>query len=248
MLFDIRVFLGKSYDGTSQTAEELLARMDALEIEQALAMPFKPISYNLDEANTGLAAAVKPFSDRLLWAARINPWQPTALESLRRAIETLGAKALYLNPWEETFRVDLERVDPLLELCREQRLPVVIAAGYPWLSEALEISNLAERWPDVSIVMTNGGQINISGLGQLNATLALSKNPNLFIETAGTYRQDFIEETVQAFGGERVLFGSGAPYFDQRFEILRVLLAKVSEKDKEWMKSGTARRLLGLAG
>lgn len=245
MIFDFRVFLGESFDGTTQSVDQLLSTMDALDIEMALAFPFKTISYDLDQANSDLAAVVKSHSDRLLGAARVDPWQPDAVDSFRRAVESLGLRALYLNPWEETFRADLGRLDPLMKVAKAHKLPVVVATGFPWLSEALQVSKLASRWPDVPLVMTNGGQINISGLGQANATLALGKNPNLYIDTAGIYRQDFIEETVEAFGGERLLFGSGAPYFDQRYEIRRVLVAKVSETDRQAMQSGNAKRLLG---
>lgn len=246
MFFDFRVFLGQSFDGTSQSADELLHSMDALGIEHALACPLKPISYNLGEANTALAAAIRGYRNRLVGAARIDPWQPAAVDSLRITVEDLGLRALFLNPWEEHFRADLEMLDPLMDVARMHRLPVLVAAGYPWLSEALQICMLAQRWPSVPVVMTNGGQINISGLGQADATLAMQKQSNLYIDTAGVYRQDFIEETVEAFGGERVLFASGKPYFDQHYEIKRVTLAKVSESDRIAMQAGSAMKLLGL--
>ena len=246
MFFDFRVFLGQSFDGTFQSVDELLHSMDALGIEHALACPLKPISYNLGEANTALAAAIRGYSDRLVGAARIDPWQPAAVDSLCIAVEDLGLRALFLNPWEEHFRADLEQLDPLMDVARMHGLPVLVAAGYPWLSEALQICKLAQRWPSVAVVMTNGGQINISGLGQADATLAMQKATNLYIDTAGVYRQDFIEETAEAFGGERVLFASGKPYFDQRYEIKRVTLAKVDERDRIAMQSGSAKKLLGL--
>jgi predicted TIM-barrel fold metal-dependent hydrolase len=245
MYFDFRTYIGKSFDSTSLTVEALLRTMDALGIDNALAYPFKPISYNLDEANIALANDLRGFSDRLVGGARIDPWQPTATDSLRVAIEDLGLRALFLNPWEEHFRADLERLDPLLEIAHYHHLPVAVAAGYPWLSEALQICRLAQRWPLVPIIMTNGGQINISGLGQADATLAMQKASNLFIDTAGVYRQDFIEETVEAFGGNRVLFASGAPYFDQRYEIKRIILAKVDEKERLAMQFGSAKELIG---
>jgi hypothetical protein len=246
MFFDFRVFLGQSFDGTSQSVDELLGSMDALGIEHALACPLKPISYNLEEANTALAAAIRGYRDRLVGAARIDPWQPAAVDSLQLAVEDLGLHALFLNPWEEHFRADLELLDPLMDIARMHGLPVLVAAGYPWLSEALQICTLAQRWPSVPVVMTNGGQINISGLGQADATLAMQKQSNLYIDTAGVYRQDFIEETVEAFGGERVLFASGKPYFDQRYEIKRIVLAKVDERDRIAMQSGSAMHMLGL--
>lgn len=246
MIVDFRVFLGRSFDGIQQTAADLLKIMDSLKVEMALACPLKPLSYNLDLANADLAASIKPHPDRLLGAARVDPWQPDAADSLRRGLETHGLRALYLNPWEENFRADIPRLDPLLEIAEAHTIPVLIAAGYPWLSEALQVRELAQRWPQVPVIMTNGGQFNISGLGQADATLALGQTSNLHIDTAAVYRQDFIEETVEAFGAERVLFGSGSPYFDQRYEIKRVLLAKVDEAARQAMQAGNARRLLGL--
>jgi len=246
MIFDFRVFLGESYDGTSQTVDELLVRMDELNIEMALACPFKPLAYKLEQANKDLAGAIETHKDRLLGAARVDPWQPNAAELLDWAVEALGFRALFINPWEENFRVDFRQLDELMAVAAEKMLPVLVASGYPWLSEASQVCKLASRWPGVPIVMTNGGQINISGLGQAGAALALRQQGNLSFDTAGVYRQDFIEEMIDEFDGERVLFGSGAPYFDQRYEIRRLQLAKVSEERRQKMAEKNACRLIGL--
>ena len=246
MTFDFRVFLGESYDGKSQTVNDLLDRMDSLEIEMALACPFKPVSYDLDRANQDLANTIKPHKDRLAGAARIDPWQPGAVQTLERSIEYLGLKAVYLHPWEENFRIDIHRLDSIMGIVVAYKVPVIVAAGYPWVSEALQVCDLAARWPEVPIVMTNGGQINISGLGQADVTLALRKQKNLYIDTAGVYRQDFIEETIEEFGAGRVLFSSGAPYFDQRYELKRIKVTKVTKMEKDTISCLTAHQLLGI--
>jgi uncharacterized protein len=246
MIFDFRVFVGHSFDGKQQTVDDLLRSMDSLNIDRALACPFKPLSYHLDQANLDLAASIKPHADRLLGAARVDPWQPDAAETLTRGFDKFGLRALYLDPWEEHFRIDIERLDALMEIAQARRVPVLVASGYPWMSEALQVKKLADRWPAVSIIMSNGGQINISGLGQADASLALHQSSNLYMDTAGVYRQDFIEETVMDIGGERVLFGSGAPYFDQRYEVKRILYAKVDAASSLAMRSGNALRLLGI--
>lgn len=246
MIFDFRTYLGDSFDGTRQSVDELLTKMDALEIDMTLVCPLKPLPYDLGEANRNLASKVERHASRLVGAARIDPWQPDAAHMLLWGVESLGLRALYLNPWEETFRADIEQLDDLLAVASENKIPVLISAGYPWLSEALQVYKLAARWPDVPIIMTNGGQINISGLGQADVALALKKASNLYFDTAGIYRQDFIEEIVEEFGGERVLFGSGAPYFDQRFELKRIQVAKVSQNNRLAMISGNAHRLLNM--
>src|SRR5215203_2725392 len=78
---------------------------------------------------------------------------------------------------------------------------------------------------DVTFIATHGGQLSISGLLLANAGRMLRANPNVLMETFGIYREDFIEDTVQELGAERVIFGSNAPYMDQGFETLRVRLA-----------------------
>ena len=56
--------------------------------------------------------------------------------------------------------------------------------------------------------------------------------PNVVIETAGTYREDFIEEITTEVGEERVLFASRSPVYDQEFEMARVRFAHLSESQK----------------
>lgn len=246
MLFDMRTYLGESFDGMNQSVSGLLKNMDRLSIQKALVMPFKPMDYHLAKANQSLSAVITPFRDRLVGAARIDPWQPTALADLEKAVQTLELKALFLDPWQEQFRADLEITDGLINYAQENSLPVIIASGFPWRSEALQVLKVALRWPEVPIIMTNGGQINISGLGQADVTLAMRKADNLIIETAGVYRQDFLEECIEEFGAQRVLFGSGAPFFDQAFEIKRVDLLKVDSQKKQAIQAGNALKLLAL--
>ena len=246
MIFDFRTYAGESFDGTRQSVDELLTRMDDLEIDMALVCPLKPVSYDLGKANRDLASEVNKHESRLVGAARIDPWQPDAAQMLRWCVESLDIRLLYLNPWEETFRADIVQVDEILAVASEINIPVLISTGYPWLSEALQVGKLAARWPTVPIIMTNGGQINISGLGQANVTMALRKSPNLYFDTAGVYRQDFIEEMVEEFSGERVLFGSGAPYFDQEYELKRIQIAKFDRNNQQAVFYGNAHRLLDL--
>ena len=220
--------------------------MDDLKIDMALACPFKPLSSDLQQANKALSTAIEKHNDRLVGAARIDPWQPDAAQSLVQSVGELGMRALFLNPWEENFQADNPQLDEVMAAAEVRELPVLLSAGYPWLSEASQIARLASRWPQVPIIMTNGGQINISGLGQSAAALALSKHSNLSFDTAGIYRQDFIDEMVEKFYGSRVFFASGSPYFDQRYEILRVKLADMNEGYRRKLAGGNAVQLLGI--
>jgi predicted TIM-barrel fold metal-dependent hydrolase len=241
---DSLTFLGDSLFGAKASVEDLLARLDDAGIDRAVVCPLKPRSSRLEEANEVVAAAVRDHPDRLLGFARVDPnLGEDAAEELDRATRELGLRGLFLHPWEETFRVHDRRVDALVE---GFRLPVIVAAGYPWLSEALQVAELARRNPELTLVATNGCQINISGLGQVDAELALEECPNLAVQTTGVYREDFIEGVAARLGAERLLFASAYPFFDPRFEVLRVRWApNLDERQRRLVLGANAERLLG---
>jgi len=134
----------------------------------------------------------------------------------------------------------------LLARCAELNLPVLVATGYPWLSEAAQIGDLARRFPSVTIIMTHGGQINISGLGQADAMETLRRHPNVCMETSGVYRQDFLQDVATQIGDERVLFGSNSPLMDPRLEVARARWADLPASSKELILGGNAQRIFKL--
>jgi predicted TIM-barrel fold metal-dependent hydrolase len=243
---DVFTFVGQSLFDYGQTADELLERLDAADVERAIVCPVKPRGYHLSSANDAVADATTRYS-RLVGLARVDPnLGDEALSELDRALLELGLRGLFLHPWEENFRVNSPRVDPLLARCATLQLPVVIATGYPWVSEAAQVGELARRFPNVPIVMTHGGQINISGLGQADAMQVLRRQANVCIETSGVYRQDFLEDVARDLGPERVMFGSNAPRMDIRLEIARIRWAKVPDTARALMLGHNARRVFKL--
>jgi uncharacterized protein len=222
--------------------------MDELGVCQAIVCPAKPPGYHLAAANDAVAEAVASSGGRLTGIACVDPLLgDDACAELERAIEQLGLRGLFLHAWEETFRIADGCVDPVVEVAREYRLPVVVAAGYPWLAEALQVGALARRFPDVTFVATNGLQLNISGLGQIDAELALAGADNLLVQTSGVYREDFLEGVVRRFGPHRVLYASSYPLLDPRLEIRRVQWAAFAEAEAEALLGGNACEVFGLA-
>jgi len=246
MTIDAFSFLGQSLFGYGQTPHELRARMDAADIQQVVVCPVKPRGYHLGPSNDAIAEAVA-LHPEFVGLARVDPnLEADALTELDRAALTLGLRGLFLHPWEETFRISSPRVDPLLVRCAELSLPVLVATGYPWLSEAAQIGDLARRFPSVTIIMTHGGQINISGLGQADAMETLRRYPNVCMETSGVYRQDFLQDVAMEIGAERVLFGSNSPLMDPRLEVARARWADLPASSKELILGGNAQRIFKL--
>lgn len=204
--------------------------------------PLKPRGYHLGPAND-LVAQAAARQRRFIPLARIDPnLGDDALSELDRALGGLNARGLFLHPWEENFRINSVIVDPLIARCAAAQVPVVIATGYPWVSEAAQVGDLARRFPEVPMLMTHGGQINISGLGQFDALQVLQRHANVAIETSGVYRQDFLQDVARDLGSERVLFGSNSPRMDVRLEIARVRWAKLADAARQRILAENARR------
>ena len=248
-LFDAHVHIGRSLFGFEQSPDDVLPIMAQEGIERAVLVPLKPPAYHLGAENDRIAAAVRQYSDRFVGFGRVDPWQgPAALDELRRCLDELNLAGLFLHPFEEQFAANDEIVFPLVELLRERQLPLLLAGGYPTFSHPSQIGDLARQFPDVTIIVTHGGQINISGLLLGDAGRMLHANPNVIMETSGIYREDFIEDMVRELGTERVVFGSNSPYMDQPFEVLRIRLAHLSDDERDAIGQGNLRRILSDAG
>jgi uncharacterized protein len=243
---DAFAFVGESLFGYGQSVDELLARLDAAGIDGAIVCPVKPRDYHLAPANDLVAEGVAGQA-RLTGLARVDPNRGAqALDELDRTLHTLHLRGLFLHPWEDHFRINGPSMDPILNRCAALGAPVVIATGYPWLSEAAQVGDLARRFPDVQMVMTHGGQINISGLGQADALEVLRRHANVAIETSGVYRQDFLEDVATTLGAERVLFGSNSPLMDVRLEVERARRARLPEHARQLILGGNAQRIFRL--
>lgn len=247
MIIDGHTHLGQSIFGYGQTPEELLFAMDECEIDMAVVCPVQPYDYHLAPENDFIAKTAKKYPKRFTGFARVDPKQgKKAVDELERCIKILELKGLMLHPWEETFAINSKMVYPIMEKAMEYNIPVMVSGGHVRVSHPLQIGDIASEFPGVNIIATSGGQINISGMSLYDAEIMLEANKNVFLETSGIYREDFIENMIRKLGSERVIFGSNSPQMDIKYEILRPLTAQVTEEEKKDISGRTIAKLLKL--
>ena len=240
--------VGASIYGYKLSAEDLLASMAANGIDRSVISPVQPRTYRLEPENEAIAAAQERHPERFAGLCRVDPRQgDEAVAELRRCVLRLGLKGLMLHPMEEGYTVSDAPAVRLVKEAGALGVPVFVAAGYPWVAHAAQIRATAEAAPETTIVMSHGGQINISGLAQADAFLAMEACENLSIGTNGVYRQDFLEDCIAAFGPQRVLFASMAPVFDGGFELDRARSIKMEETDRPLVLGEYAARSFGVA-
>jgi uncharacterized protein len=249
LIVDGLTILGTSINGYRLKAEGLLASMNSNGIDKSVVAPVQPKTYRLEPQNEAIAVTQLRYPDRFIGFCRIDPRQgEDAVTELRRCVLQLGLKGLLLHPMEEGYTITEDHVVRLVKEAGSLGVPVIVAAGYPWVAHALQIRSVAEQAEEATIIMSHGGQINISGLAQADAFLAMETCSNLSIGTNGVYRQDFLEECIDAFGPERVLFTSMAPVFHQGFELDRVNSVKMEESARPSVLGGNIIRILEVTG
>ena len=237
--------VGASIYGYRLPAEELLASMDANGIGRSVIVPVQPKSYHLEPENDTIAAGQSRYPERFAGLCRVDPRQGEgAVAELRRCVLRLKLKGLMLHPWEEGYTVSDAPAVRLIREAGSLGVPVFVATGYPWVANAMQVRAVAERARETTIIMSHGGQINVSGLAQADAFLAMEACENLCIGTNGVYLQDFLEECVTAFGPERVLFASMAPVFDQGFELVRARSIGMEDRDRPLVLGENTLRIL----
>jgi uncharacterized protein len=244
MIIDGLAFISGKPDGTGNAAS-LLARMSELGIVRTVVCGGKCTDGISPNAQT--AAAVRQQPDRLTGLIRISPWMQDWHADLERYSADPAFAGVLLHPWEDGFAVLDPEPQRIVESSAQVGLPVTVAAGYPWRSEALQIGALADRFPDTTFVLSNEGQLNISGLGAADVSLLLDQSRNVVVQSTGAYREDFLVSLVSQYGPERLMYASGYPRFSPEYELRRVQWADgISAQAKDHITGTTAAAVFGL--
>ena len=132
-------------------------------------------------------------------------------------------------------------IHPLMELCAERDLPVLIHCGHPIYSLPWSIEELVVEFPTVKVILGHMGHCNVVYIN--GAIDVAERNANVYLETSGMPMPTKIREAVERVGPDRVLFGSDIPFHHPKIEIDRVHLSGLSPELVERVLSTNARAL-----
>ena len=199
---------------------QLFTSMQANRIERAcLVSGYNPCSYL--KANDQIKKLARE-QEHYYWC-RIDPLDPGSGSQSSEYLKEKDCAGLFFHPFEENLACSatsfLNFISQLQKYFRPNQY-LMIAGGYPLVSQAEQIAHLAAN-VDLQIIATSAGQIDICGAHLQGALSMMREHSNVSVETSGIYRQDFIEDLVHEFGADRVRFGSGAPGFDMSYEAAR---------------------------
>jgi L-fuconolactonase len=233
-------------------AKAMLRAMDEAGIERSVLVQASTC-YGHD--NSYVADAVAAHPARFAGVFSVDMLAPDAPERIRHWIGR-GLKGLRVfiagHTTAHDARLDDPRSFPAWRCAVDAGIAVCVqcrAAHLPQLEALLKEFSAAR------IVLDHMGRPAAEDPASL---LALARYPNLFLKftthnvrDAGTHAHTFMRRVVEAFGVQRIAWGSNYPASEGSLKALlaeaRSALADLSDAEREAIFSGTARRLYNAA-
>lgn len=238
------------------TADGLLALMDRAQIDIACVSSASAIFYKNSQAgNEELAEQVAGHEDRLVPFAVINPSYIDWEHDLRVCVEDFGARGLRLYPNYHNYGLRDSCLAELVSAATEHDLVVSFPVRQidqrqrHWLLHIADLSlgeleALVERHPDAKFAFLNGLGFTNSRLGQADS--GLPGNYVMGISRMWALMTNEVGVLIESVGVERLVFGSGMPFKYPEVPNVKLAAMDATEEQKEAIRSGNARRLLGM--
>jgi uncharacterized protein len=251
-IIDVSVHLGISAYGEEQGTKKLLKSMNQDGIGTSIVSCFTPPDLSFYKGNRLIEQAVRQNPSRLKGAVRIDPRAQESRKTLRKFLGKKSFVCVSLNPFEQAFKVNSPLVNPIYETAERTNVPVMLESGYPIVSLAFQVAEVAKEFRKVKFVMTHAGQLLASGQSEADSLRVMLDNPNIYCDTSQIILSGiggFIERVMhedKKYSRTRVMFGSNSPHGELSMELMRVTKADITDDEKRLVLSKNAEKLFEL--
>ena len=189
-----------------------------------------------EAANAELAGIVAEHPDRLIGFAFVHPARDAGniLQTIARAVREYGFRGIKVHG------IDALPTRELCEVARKFRLPILADI----VGRAHVIDMFAPEYPDVDFIIPHFGSFADDWRAQQQVVDKIVRYPNVYTDTSGVRRFDYIVEAVQRGGIRKIIFGSDGPWLHPGVELHKVRLLGLPKRDEELILSGNIMRLL----
>ena len=132
---------------------------------------------------------------------------------------------------------------PTRELCeaaRRLRIPVLADVG----GKAHVIDMFAPQFPDVTFVIPHLGSFADDWRAHERVIEQMTRYPNVYGDTSGVRRFDYLVQAVKRAGPTKILFGSDGPWLHPGLELQKIRLLGLPANDEALILGGNAKRII----
>jgi hypothetical protein len=196
---------------------------------------FAPFHSNYDEANRQVARIVARYRSRLIGFAFVHATRDAG--RIRCMVERAyrwGFRGIKCHGYEAM---------PTRELCeaaRTFRMPLLTDV----VGRAEVVDMLAPQFPDVNFIIPHLGSFADDWRSHQQVIDQLVRYPNVYTDTSGVRRFDYVVEAIKRAGARKVLFGSDGPWLHPGLELHKIRLLGLPADQEELVLGGNIIRLL----
>jgi predicted TIM-barrel fold metal-dependent hydrolase len=219
---------------TDAPMKSYLRRARRAGIERTVVFPAFHTDYLT--ANRELARVVARWRPRLIGFAMVNAKSDAGRvrEMVREAVAQLGFRGLKIHGGEAM---------PTREVCesaREFSLPVIVDVA----GKAHVIDMFAQQFPEVRFIIAHLGSFADDWRAHERVIEQLVRYPNVWADTSGVRRFDYLVQAIKRAGPRKLLFGSDGPWLHPVVELHKIRLLGLSRAAEAEVLGINARRLL----
>jgi uncharacterized protein len=197
---------------------------------------FAPFHSNYDQANAEVGRIVGRYPGRLIGFAFVHAARDAGriFQMVKRAVTHWKFRGIKVHGYDGM---------PTREVCevaRAFRLPILVDV----VGQASVIDMLAPAFPDVNFIVPHLGSFADDWRAQQRVVDQLVRYPNVYGDTAGVRRFDYIVQAVQRAGPRKILFGSDGPWLHPGLELHKVRLLGLPPEKEALIMGGNVLRLL----
>jgi len=154
-------------------------------------------------------------------------------------------KFIFLNPWEDNFRCNNMIAYPVYEYAQIKNIPIILETGHPFVSHISQVGEIASKYPDLKLIITNAGQLDLSGFSLYDVSFMLNMHHNIYMGTAAAVGAEWLANQIDKVSKGRILFESGYPFFDIYMEKYRIANAYINDNSKDEVFYKSIQCLIG---
>ena len=219
---------------TDAPIEPYLRRARAAGIGRTIV--FAPFHSNYAEANREVSKIVARYPDRLTGFAFVHATRDSGriFKMVRQAVTEWRFKGIKVHGHDAM---------PTREICETAKaLRVPILADV--VGQAAIVEMLASQYPTVDFIIPHLGSFADDWRAHQQVIDQLVRYPNVFTDTSGVRRFDYIVEAIKRAGAKKVLYGSDGPWLHPGVELAKIRLLGLSPNDEALVLGGNIARLI----
>jgi len=239
------------------SAEDVIAVMDEQGVDMAVVCGFPWSNMSTCKMNNDYVLdAVSRYPDRLRGLSCIDPLTTHSEEEVERCVAAglsgVGELAFYRSGIDKRCR---ERLEPVMELCREHGLPVMIHTNEPvghkypgkTPNTLVQIYKMVKEFPENRLILAHwGGGLFFYNLWKQEVKPALNQ---VWFDTAASpylYRPEIYRFAADLAGVDRILFGTDFCLLKPERYFKEMDHAGLTADEKAAICGGNAKALFGL--